>query len=104
MDGAMKKEIRGIKPGSLTPIFAPKTIALIGATENAGSVGRTVMWNLMASPFGGTVFPVNPKRSSVLGVKAYPDIKSVPEKVDLAVVVTPAGAVPESSANAPTPE
>jgi acetyltransferase len=58
-------------------------------------VGRTILWNLISSPFGGTVFPVNPKRPSVLGIKAYPDIATVPEKVDLAVIVTPAPTVPD---------
>jgi len=78
----------------LDPFFSPKTVALIGATENPGSVGRTVLWNLVSSPFGGTVFPVNPKRPSVLGIRAYPSVAAVPEKVDLAVIVTPAPAVP----------
>ena len=76
-------------------IFSPKTIAVIGATEKAGSVGRTVLWNLVSTPFGGTVFPVNPKRHSVLGIKAYPTIARVPEPVDLAVIATPAATVPE---------
>lgn len=53
------------------------------------------MQNLLATPFGGEVFPVNPKRSSVLGVKAYPDVKKIPQKIDLAVVVTPAKTVPQ---------
>ncbi|HTW93576.1 MAG TPA: bifunctional acetate--CoA ligase family protein/GNAT family N-acetyltransferase [Tepidisphaeraceae bacterium] len=79
----------------LDAIFAPRSIAVIGATETAGSVGRTVLWNLVTSPFGGTVFPVNLKRPSILGIKAYPDIKAVPERVDLAVVVTPAASVPQ---------
>ncbi|MGD1277778.1 MAG: bifunctional acetate--CoA ligase family protein/GNAT family N-acetyltransferase [Tepidisphaeraceae bacterium] len=79
----------------LEPIFMPKNIAVIGATETAGSVGRVVLWNLVTSPFGGTVFPVNPKRASVLGIKAYPNIAAVPEEVDLAVVVTPAPTVPQ---------
>lgn len=74
--------------------FSPKTVAVIGATERVGGVGRTVLWNLISSPFGGVVFPVNPKRSSVMGIKAYPNISEVPEKVDLAVVVTPAPSVP----------
>lgn len=78
----------------LDAIFQPRNIAVIGATEAAGSVGRTVLWNLISNPFGGTVFPVNPKRSSVLGIRAYPTIADVPEKVDLAVVVTPAPTVP----------
>jgi acetyltransferase len=67
---------------------------VIGATEKAGSVGRTLLWNLISNPFGGTVFPVNPKRPSVLGIKAYPTIAAVPEQVELAVVVTPAQTVP----------
>ncbi len=78
----------------LDAIFAPKSVAVIGATEKAGSVGRTLLWNLISNPFGGTVFPINPKRSSVLGIKAYPNIAAVPEPVDLAVVVTPAPTVP----------
>jgi len=78
----------------LDSIFCPRNVAVIGATETAGSVGRTLLWNLISNPFGGTVFPVNPKRSNVLGIKAYPSITGVPEKVDLAVVVTPAATVP----------
>ncbi len=78
----------------LDVFFQPRSVAVIGATENAGSVGRTILWNLVSSPFGGTVFPVNPKRASILGIKAYPNISAVPESVDLAVVVTPAPTVP----------
>jgi acetyltransferase len=78
----------------LDAIFAPRNIAVIGATEKTGSVGRTILRNLYNNPVGGTIFPVNPKRPSILGVKAYPDIKSVPEQVDLAVIVTPAPSVP----------
>ncbi|MCG8607279.1 bifunctional acetate--CoA ligase family protein/GNAT family N-acetyltransferase [bacterium] len=79
----------------LDAIFAPKNVAVIGATEKQGSVGRTILWNLISNPFGGTVFPVNLKRSNVLGIKAYRDVKSVPELIDLAVIVTPAPTVPD---------
>lgn len=79
----------------LDVIFSPKSVAVIGATEKAGSVGRTILWNLISNSFGGTIFPVNPKRNSVLGIKAYPSIKDVPESVDLAVIVTPARTVPD---------
>lgn len=82
------------EPHPLDAIFAPKNVAVIGATESAGTVGRTVLWNLISNPFGGTVFPVNPKRPGVLGIKAYPSIAEVPAQVDLAVVVTPAPTVP----------
>ncbi len=78
----------------LDSIFKPKNVAVIGATEKQGSVGRTIVWNLISNPFGGAVFPVNPNRPSVLGIKAYPAIASVPDRVDLAVIVTPAPTVP----------
>ena len=81
--------------GPLDSIFSPGTVAVIGATEKSGSVGRTVLWNLMSSPFGGTVFPVNPNRPNVLGIKSYPSIAKIPERVDLALIVTPAATVPE---------
>jgi len=85
--------LRGRQPG-LDAFFEPKSVAVIGATETPNSVGRTLLWNLVTNPFGGTVFPVNPKRPSVLGIKAYPNIGAVPAEVDLAVIVTPAPSVP----------
>jgi len=78
----------------LEAIFAPRSVAVIGATEKAGSVGRTILRNLIGNPFGGTVYPVNPNRPNVLGIKAYPSIGAVPDRVDLAVLVTPAPRVP----------
>ena len=79
---------------ALDAIFTPKNVAVIGATETPGSVGRTLVWNLISSPFGGAVFPVNLKRPSVLGIKAYPTVSDIPEAVDLAVITTPAKTVP----------
>src|SRR5512142_2668981 len=79
---------------ALDVFFAPKSVAVVGATENAGSVGRTILWNLMTSPFGGTVFPVNPKRTCVLGVTAYASLPGIPERVDVAVIVTPPPSIP----------
>ncbi len=76
-------------------IFRPRSVAVIGASEREGSVGRTLLWNLIRSPFGGTVFPVNPQRHSVLGIKSYRDIASVPEIVDLVIIATPAASVPQ---------
>src|SRR5690349_18406069 len=78
----------------LDAIFHPRSIAVVGATEKAGSVGRTILWNLLSSPFGGTVYPVNPTRPAILGVKAYPSISAIGEPVDLAVIVTPARTAP----------
>ncbi|MEK7765089.1 MAG: CoA-binding protein, partial [bacterium] len=78
----------------LDVFFEPKSVAVVGATDKEGSVGRTVLANLVATPFGGAVFPVNPKRDNVLGIKAYPRIADLPEPPDLAVIVTPAPTVP----------
>ena len=87
-------DVLGYERQSLDSIFKPETVAVIGATERAGSVGRTIMWNLVSNPFGGTVFPVNARRPNVLGIKAYPSISEVPARVDLAVIVAPAATVP----------
>ncbi|MEA5513477.1 bifunctional acetate--CoA ligase family protein/GNAT family N-acetyltransferase [Nodularia sp. UHCC 0506] len=94
----MEKPIHDIlrtqKRNPLDAIFAPKSVAVIGASEKPHSVGRNLLWNLISHPFGGTVFPVNPHRHSILGIKAYPTIFDVPEPVDLAVIATPASTVP----------
>ena len=91
---AGKKKVNRKRKQPLDVFFSPKTVAVIGATENPGTVGRTVLWNLVTSPFGGTVYPVNPKRPSVLGVKAYPSVSDIPESVDLAVIITPPASIP----------
>lgn len=87
-------DVLGYERQPLDKIFRPETVAVIGATERVGSVGRTLMWNLISNPFGGTVFPVNPNRKNVLGIQTYPSISEVPAKVDLAVIVAPALGVP----------
>jgi acetyltransferase len=78
----------------LEVFFRPGDVAVIGATEVPGSIGRTLMANLLASPFGGRIYPVNPKRATVLGAKAYPRLAEIPARVDLAVIATPAATVP----------
>lgn len=83
----------GAQPG-LYSFFFPSSVAVIGATEREGSVGRTVLENLLHGGFKGKTYPVNPGHTQVLGVGCFPHIGAVPEKVDLAVVVTPAATVP----------
>ena len=92
---ATAQEIDHSRRRALDIFFAPRTVAVIGATDRPGSVGRTLLWNLISSPFGGTVFPVNPKRNNVMGIKAYPDISAIPEQIDLAIIATPAITVPK---------
>jgi acetyltransferase len=70
----------------LKAMLNPKVIALVGATEAPDSVGRALMENLAS--FGGVVYPINPKRRSVLGVEAFPNIEAVPNPVDLAIIAT----------------
>ena len=72
--------------------FRPHAIALIGATEKEGSVGRALLQNLLTYP--GKVSLVNPKHALVFGRKCFPTIADVPGKVDLAIIVTPAETVP----------
>ncbi|MBS1902193.1 MAG: bifunctional acetate--CoA ligase family protein/GNAT family N-acetyltransferase [Bacteroidetes bacterium] len=88
-------EPRQVVTSPLEAILNPRTVAVIGATNKPGTVGRTVLWNLLNDQFHGTVFPVNPRQSNVLGIKAYPTVAAIGEPVDLAVIITPAAAVPQ---------
>jgi len=87
-------DLVGIRGSSLAAIFNPKSVAVVGASERPGSVGCTVLSNLVSSPFGGPVWPVNPKRPTVLGLPAYKSIADLPGVPDLIVVTTPAATVP----------
>ncbi len=82
-------------PHPLDPLFHPQTVAVIGAKDDLGSVARTIMINLLSGSFQGQIYPINPKRSQVLGLKAYSSVGSVSEKIDLAIIVTPAPTVPK---------
>ncbi len=92
---SLSSDVLRMGKSPLDAIFSPRNVAVIGATEAPNAVGRTLLWNLISNPFGGTVFPVNPKRTSVLGIRAYKTIAEVPAKVDLAVIATPAHTVPD---------
>jgi acetyltransferase len=72
----------------------PSAVALVGASDRPHSVGAVVMRNLLAGGFGGPILPVNPKHVAVAGVMAYPDVKSLPKRPDLAVICTPPATVP----------
>lgn len=82
-------------PHALDAIFKPKNVALIGAKDDAATVGRTILVNLLSTQFSGKVWPVNPKRKEVLGLKCYSKIGDIPEPIDLAIIVTPASTVPK---------
>lgn len=79
---------------NLDKIFEPEKIALVGASERKGSVGRTLTQNLIDRPQGET-FPINPNRDKVLETECYSTVREITETVDLAVIATPAKTVPE---------
>jgi len=79
---------------NLEYLFRPKSIALIGASDRAGSVGATVMRNLMAGGFAGPIYPVNLRHTEVAGRRAFTDVAGLPETPDLAVIATPPSTVP----------
>ncbi len=80
---------------SLDRIFSPKSIALIGASDESGSVGNILMKNLTESGYKGGVYPVNLNKPEILGIKAYRSVLQLPEIVDLAIIAIPAKAVPD---------
>lgn len=74
----------------LAAVFRPRSIAVIGASRERGSVGAEIFHNLIHHQFAGPVYPVNPKASSVLSVRAYARVEDVPDPLDLAIIVVPA--------------
>jgi acetyltransferase len=75
-------------------LLSPSSIAVIGASAEEKKVGHIVLKNIMTQGFAGKIFPVNPKLTDVLGLKAHPFVGAIPEEIDLAVIVTPAATVP----------
>ncbi|MDX1433372.1 MAG: acetate--CoA ligase family protein, partial [Gammaproteobacteria bacterium] len=80
---------------NLQYLFAPQSVAVIGASNRPHSVGAAVMRNLLSGGFQGPIMPVNPRHRSVAGVLTYADVESLPVTPDLAVICTPARAVPQ---------
>jgi acetyltransferase len=74
----------------LEPLFAPRSIALVGASRTPGSVGNAIMSNLVFGGFTGVIYPVNPKAKSILGNRCVPGVAAIDDSVDLAVIVIPA--------------
>lgn len=80
---------------NLDRIFNPKSIAIVGASEEEGTVGYALMRNLIELKFQGDIYPVNIRKTEILGYKAYPSVEQIPERVDLVVIATPARTVPD---------
>ena len=75
-------------------LFAPRSVAVIGATSRAGSVGQAVFANVFTHGYAGVVYPVNPKAPSVMSVKAFPSVLDIPDAVDLSIIIVPSPLVP----------
>jgi len=79
---------------NLRRIFNPKSIAVIGASDKKGSVGYKLLNNLTTAGYKGTIYPINPGKETIQGISAYPNVKNISEKIDLAVIAIPAATVP----------
>ena len=75
---------------NLEVMFNPKTIAVVGASRKEGSIGKAILKNIIDFGYEGTLYPVNPNTHSVNSIKCYPNLSSIPEPIDLMIVVTPA--------------
>ncbi|MEK6943881.1 MAG: acetate--CoA ligase family protein, partial [Thermoproteota archaeon] len=83
-----KDAISKAQPNSknMEMFFTPQSVALVGASATPGKIGNSVLDSLAKHDYKGKVFPINPKQEEILGIKCYPSISAIPEKVDLVVV------------------
>jgi acetyltransferase len=79
---------------NLDKIFNPRSVAIIGASDEEGTVGYALMKNFTELGFEGKIYPVNIRKTEILGIKAYQTIEQIPESIELAVIATPAETVP----------
>lgn len=80
----------------LNKIFKPESVAVIGASDTPGKVGYIIVSNMISGGYKGKIYPINPKGGEIQGLKAYKNIKDIPEKVDLVIMSIPAAFVNES--------
>ncbi len=78
----------------LAPLLKPQSVALVGASEQSGSLGRTVYENLLAGQFKGSIYAVNPNHRRIFGREAFPTVAAIGKPIDLAVIAAPASAIP----------
>ena len=74
---------------TLDAIFAPKSVAVIGASTRRGSIGREILHNIIEYEFNGKLFPVNLRAEFIHSIKCYPSVLDIPDPVELAIVVVP---------------
>jgi acetyltransferase len=91
----IKEKSNRMGTSNLDKIFNPQSVAIIGASDVEGSVGYAIVRNLTSLGYAGKVYLVNIRKPEILGVKTYPSITQIPEPVDLSIIATPAGTVPD---------
>ncbi|MFY9396832.1 MAG: CoA-binding protein [Desulfomonilia bacterium] len=79
----------------LDRMFFPRSVAVVGASDIPAKWGNLVLTSILGWKFGGEVFPVNPSKETILGLKSYPSLKDIPHEVDLAVFTIPAPLIPQ---------
>ncbi|HEY2273688.1 MAG TPA: GNAT family N-acetyltransferase [Jatrophihabitantaceae bacterium] len=94
-EAVMREREQRAEARSITRLMYPRSVAVVGASNDAGKVGHAVFANLLRMGFDGLLYPVNPEAKHVGGVPAYRSVLDVPGEVDLVVVAVPANAVPE---------
>ena len=80
---------------AIDSIFNPRSVAVIGASDNPGKLGSHVMRSLIEGKYPGKIYPVNPGKDEIMGIKTYPSLIRVPDTIDLSIVVLPADQVPK---------
>lgn len=78
---------------SLDPFFRPRSVAVIGASNDPLKAGRQITYNLQAMGFLGPIYPVNPREQEILGLRCYPSIQAIPDPVELVVLIIPSAAI-----------
>jgi acetyl coenzyme A synthetase (ADP forming)-like protein len=79
---------------SFESFFNPKSVAIVGASQQKGKVGYEILKNMIDAGFEGKIFPINPKAQSIEGLKCHPDVGSIGETPDLVIIIIPAKIVP----------
>ena len=83
--------VRSLEPTALAQLFEPRSIAVIGASDNPARIGGRPIAGCMALGYEGGLYPVNPSRTQVQGLRCYPDVMAIGQAIDLAVIALPAG-------------
>ena len=81
--------IKEISLTSLNSLFAPKSVAIVGASRKPGTLGKMFLNALVSMKYKGKIYPVNPKAGHLNGIRCYPDISCIPDTPDLAVILLP---------------